>query len=289
MMHLKRLGNDLTAWAQAESGVRALLWFGSMARGDANAHSDLDAAVVLGPHIEPSKVVRSCASWFGARLRMESHIRSRSEATLWVDDVMTKVDLQLVNAIEGLAWLADSPDIVPPRLVAVLDKDGVCGPITIRAAQRIDRDLVPIVDDEIEKFLVAFEACSAAHRRSDGYQFYFHYNLALHRLARLVEISRGQAAYLFLPKLLLPRRMTLQEQVHWRGLRGTIYLPEATEAKRRLATAFVGTIDELAHRINYSRQASELRRWLEAVILRDVCRDDEAVETESERWSSHNS
>lgn len=270
MRHLQQLGEDLIAWGRREPRVRAIMWYGSMARGDANAHSDLDAVVVFREGTNVTDIVRSCAKSLGHRVRACSHIESRGEATLWVDEPMTKVDLQLVGALESLAWLADSPDITPPRLVVALDKEAICGALAERAARPVTRDVKQLTDEEVEKFLVAFEACSAAHRRSDGYQFYFQYNIALHRLARLVELSRGEPVYLYLPKLLLPRHMSLPEQIRWRELRGTIYLPEANEAKRRLAASFVETVAELSSRVPCLRTVDELRGFLDAVILRDL-------------------
>lgn len=270
MRHLALLAGDVEAWGKSDPSVRAILWYGSMARGDASAHSDLDVAVVHAPDVRSGAVVDSVAAWFGGRVRYHTQLAGRPEATLWVDDSLVKIDLHMAVGVAGLAWLADSPDIAPPRLVAALDKDGVCGNLVERAAARVPRELSALVDQEIEKFVVGFEACSAAHRRSDGYQYYFHYNLALHRLARLVELSRGQAVYLFLPKLLLSRRMSLPEQVRWRELHGTLYLPEANAAKRRLADAFIGTVEELASRCRVARSVPELRAFLDDIIARDL-------------------
>ncbi len=270
MKHLQQLGEHLVAWGLAEPRVRAILWYGSMARGDAGVHSDLDAAIVIEQGSEPEEVVRSCTMWFGHRLQAHTHVASRAEVCLWLDNSMTKADLYLARSVDELAWLADSPDIVPPRLATALDKDRRCGAMVARAAQDISRNLLPLVNEEVEKFLVAFEACSAAHRRSDAYQFYFQYNLALHRLARLVELARGTPVYLFLPKLLLPRRMSLPEQLRWRELRGTLYLPEANQAKRRLADSFLATFGEISVRLGCRRKPADLAGFLNAVIDRDL-------------------
>lgn len=83
--------------------------------------------------------------------------------------------------------------------------------------------------------MVAFEACSAAHARSDAYAFYFHYNLALGRLARIIQMVRGGAEHLYLPRHLTSSLMPLEEQTNFWGLAGTLYLPEALERKRALA------------------------------------------------------
>lgn len=208
----------------------------------------------------------------GPRVRLRHYTCSvaNGPATFWLDETLTKVDLLIASDPEGLAWLADSPDIPPPRLTAVLDKDSCCRAIVERASRPASRDTRQLVDEEIDKFVVAFEACSAAHRRSDAYQFYFQFNLALHRLARLVQLARGDPVYLYLPKMLLPSRMSFPEQLRWRELCGTMYLPEAHDAKRRLAAAFLEVVRELYHQLPGARSEVELTDFLNAVLCRDL-------------------
>lgn len=270
MRHLLQLCNDFAAWGRKDPRIRALLWYGSIARGDSAMHSDIDAALLLREGATAAEIVQACSHHFGDRVRACSHIPTRGEATLWMDSSLTKFDLHFVHQPESLGWLADSPDIAPPRLVVAFDKDSRCGGLIERAAQPVHRDVQLLADEEIDKFLIAFEACSSAHRASDGYQFYFQYNLALHRLARLVELCRGDPVYLFLPKLLLPRRMSMEEQLRWRELRGTIYLPEATDSKRRLARAFIATVSELHGLGSCTKPVGPIEQFLNDVIRRDL-------------------
>jgi hypothetical protein len=183
---------------------------------------------------------------------------------------LTKIDLHLGSNPEDFAWLADCPDVPPPRLVVGYDPRGRCEAVVARATATLSRSVQDLLNVEIDKFLSGFEAASSAHGRSDGYQFYFHYNLALHRLARIVELLRGDPVYMFLPKLLLPRRMPLEEQRIWRELRGAIYLPEANGLKRRLAERFLEALDDAhrGHRID--RRRDEAEAFLEAVMRRDL-------------------
>lgn len=279
MNQLRPLANDLTQWARRDPAVRALMWYGSFARGDWSVGSDLDVLVLHDSCASHEEVVTSLLSSLGGRARFVSRAGSRREAAIWVDAVMTKVDLHLGTEHEHFAWITESPDIAPPRVIAAVDKRDECGDMVARAAKPIHRDITSLAAEEIEKFLIGFEACSAAHRRSDGYQFYFHYNLALHRLARLVELSRGRSpaaggalgpAFLFLPKLLLSRRMSLDEQRRWRAMKGTLYLPEANASKREIAAVFLTIVQELSRQVSLRRNPAELQSFLNAIIRRDL-------------------
>ncbi|MCE9635764.1 MAG: tyrosine-protein phosphatase [Planctomycetes bacterium] len=268
MRHLTQLADDVRRWAEGEDAVRAVLWYGTLALGRSSPHSDVDAAVVHRG--TASDVVASLQRFLGDRVREVAFIASRGEAAIWVDEALTKIDLRTAGSPDDLVSMATSPDVPAPRFVVVLDKDGSCGEIAEAAAAQLPRDLGALVNEEIEKFLVAFEAASNAHRRSDGYRFYFEYNLALHRLARLVELARGGDAYLFLPRMLLSGRMRRDEQERFRALHGELYLPEAAALKQRLVDAFLDAIDEVARRFAVRRDRDSLRRFLNSVLERDL-------------------
>lgn len=270
MKHLRSLAADIVRWAKNEPSVDAVLWYGSVGRGDSTPASDLDTVVLHAASAQPREVLGSLRQFLGDRVRFVSCAAGRPEATVWIDASLVKIDLHFGTDPEQFAWLADSPDVPAPRLVTALDKSGRSRPLVERAAALLPRDPASLVNDEIEKFLTGFEAASAAHRRSDGYQFYFHYNLALHRLARLMELCRGNPVYLFLPKMLLSRLMPSPEQQRWRSLRGTLYLPEANAAKRQLAETFLAVFEELSRRCALSRSPDEVRSFLDAVIHRDL-------------------
>lgn len=268
MRHLTRLADDVRRWAQGEDAVRVLLCYGTLALGRSSPYSDVDAAVVHRG--AASEVLASLRQFFGARVRELAVIASRGEAAVWVDDALIKIDLRLASSPDGLMPMATTADVPAPRFVVVLDKDGCIAPLAEAAAAKLHREPGPLADEEIEKFLIAFDAASNAHRRSDGYRFYFEYNLALHRLARLVELARGGDVYLFLPRMLLSERLTLAEQERFRALHGVLYLPDAAPLKRRLAEEFLGIVEEASRRFSLRRDAGSLRRFLDSVLERDL-------------------
>lgn len=268
MRQLRELAEVVKVWAGNDDRVRALLWYGTQALGSSSPFSDIDAAILhWGPAAE---VVESLRQQLGQRVREWVHLQGRGEAALWVDETLTKIDLRLVASPEALHAMAVSMDVPSPRFVAVLDKDHACGELLRLASAPAGRDASSLVDGEIEKFLIGFEAASNAHRRSDGYRFYFEYNLAFHRLARLVELARGNGDYLFLPRMLLSGRLDHQEQVEYRDLHGVLYLPKAPDQKRRLAGAFLKIVRELAARFPLRRSIDSIASFLAAVQSRDL-------------------
>jgi hypothetical protein len=268
MRHLIDLAEEVRRWAELEDRVRALLWYGMQALGTWTAFSDVDAAVI---HCGTSRdVVDSLRRFLGDRVRECVHLDGRGEAALWVDDALTKIDLRLVGSATDLHPMAASLDVPAPRFVSAVDKDQACWELLRTAAQTKTRDPATVVDEEVEKFLVGFEAASNAHRRSDGYRFYFEYNLALHRLARLIELARGSGEYLFLPRMLLSARLDRSEQVEFRDLHGVLYLPKAPEQKRKLAGMFLKVVAELQSKFPLRRQMETMRTFLDAIQRRDL-------------------
>lgn len=268
MQHLRKLAEAVRVWAANEGRVRALLWYGTHALGTVSSFSDVDAAILHRG--DPAEVIESLRLKLGQRVRECVYLHGRGTAALWVDDALTKIDLRLVADPNELHTMATSLDVPVPRFVAAIDKDHACSELLRLASLRGEEDPAALVDEEIEKFLVGFEAASSAHRRSDGYRFYFEYNLALHRLARLVELARGDGEYLFLPRMLLPGRLGHQEQIEFRELHGVLYLPRAPEQKRKLADAFLKFVRELAVRFPLRRSVESMASFLAAVQSRDL-------------------
>lgn len=268
MRHLRELAEVVRIWAANDDRVRALLWYGTQALGTSSPFSDVDAAIVHRG--QAAEVVESLRQQLGQRVRECVHVHGRGEAALWVDEALTKIDLRLVAHPDDLHAMATSMDVPAPRFVAVLDKDEACGELIGLASVRGGTDPAALIDGEIEKFLIGFEAASNAHRRSDGYRFYFEYNLALHRLARLVELARGNGDYLFLPRMLLSGLLGQEEQIEFRELHGVLYLPRAQEQKRKLAGAFLKIVRELAERFRLRRSIDSMASFLAAVQSRDL-------------------
>lgn len=272
------LAGAVRRWAAGRPEVRAMFWFGGYASGRLWPESDLDTALLLHGGADGRELADSLIQALEAEGHPVSHLcelAGESRITLWAGSAPTKVDVILASRPEELAWLADARDVPVPRLVEAWPVgDAEVEALLARAAVEHDpldvgrrRDLA---EAESDKFVIAFEACSAAHARSDAYAFYFHYSLALGRLARIVQLVRGGAEHLYLPRQLTSSLMPLEEQSRFWALAGTLYLPEALARKRALAEWFVALVREAGDTLGVRRDPERLAGFLDRLQLRDL-------------------
>lgn len=121
------------------------------------------------------------------------------------------------------------------------------------------------IADLIGKFVYEFESCSGMHRRSDGYQFYYFYNIALQVAIQLNHLSKGHSKFNFLPKYFIANVLTKEEQEPFYGLRATLFLPEANQQKRKLLDFFYSAIQTLVS----EEKQNEVKQFCEAIYDRD--------------------
>lgn len=257
---------NLLKFLHQSPAVEAVVAFGSWARGDADYLSDTDLAIVFTPDaniIEFRDAMRPLIQTYGWRLL---NIPRKNSLAIF-DQQLHKVDLLLCENIEDLTrnFLGSS---IPAEQVADtiwLDKTG-------RTSDYLPQlDGTPTLlapnhqpDALIEYFLLNFETCSRKHARSDGYGFYFNYNIALHTLAQLNYVLRGNQQYVYSPRQFIYRGWDKKRQSDLYALRGTIFLPEANQQKRRLLEAFYQTVEEFR-----ADRLEEARSFCEQVYLRD--------------------
>lgn len=120
-------------------------------------------------------------------------------------------------------------------------------------------------DNLIDKFIYEFESCSNAHRRSDGYYFYYFYNIALHVAVQLNHLSKGETKFNFLPKNFITEVLNSKEQNDFYSIKGSLFLPEANKQKRKLLDFFYTAIQNI---ITEEKQ-KEIILFCEAIYSRD--------------------
>ena len=269
MDDLKFAQQKILEWAKREPFVRALYWYGSYSINRAKADSDLDVAMLLQESTSPDwDKLKDALGDVRLMLVKDSH---SGRVVFFLGDTLRRVDISWANREAGLAWLADSPDVPEPRLVLAFDRDGAGLGLATRAAATLNVDRSQRAQEEIEKFLEAFEAASRAHARSDAYSFYFHYNLALQRLARLVAIARRCLHRFYLIPQLTNTLLAEAERSPFIALCAPMDLKQGNQAKFRLQEHFIKFVGELVEgplRLPVDKLA--LSSFLDSVRIRDA-------------------
>ena len=275
---LHTLADGIAAWSAAHPGLRACFWFGGFCRGTVDDRSDLDVALVVASTVDARQLHAGILHALGAlseTVEWSTHLMRERCIVMWLAPDLLRIDLHYAHDPAELSWLVDALDVPAPRLVAAWPpKDRTLDGLVARAAAAVDPNDAGLrrerAENEVDKFVVAFEACSSAHARSDAYGFYFQYDLALGRLMRILQLARVGYDHVYLPRNLLAGRMSQPEQLEMRALAGSLYLPEATRLKDRLAQRFVSGVIEARATLGIDRDAEQLRRLLERIRRRDV-------------------
>jgi hypothetical protein len=271
---LSRLAQRVRTWAEQAPSVRALFWYGGYGYAQAGPSSDLDLAVLLRSGVELSQVAEELLGALGSPVEYSIIDSQERRLTAWMRGELTKLDAVFARAVEELAWLADAGDVPPPRLTSAWP---VHEPELVDLLQRAERRLTPPDtglwrergEREIDRFLIAFEACSVAHAKGDAYTFYFQYNLALGRLARLLQLMRVGHRHLYLPRHFFTQVLDSGEREVFQQLAGTLQLSEAPERKRALAGAFLRAVGEAREGLGVRQEVSVLGTFLERLQRRD--------------------
>jgi protein tyrosine/serine phosphatase len=138
------------------------------------------------------------------------------------------------------------------------------------------------ITDLVDKFIYEFESCSGMHRRSDGYQFYFFYNIALQVAIQLNHLSKGHSKYNFLPKYFIANILTKEEQETFYNLKGTLFLPEANHQKRKLLDFFYAAIETLVT----PEKLEEVKQFCEWLYNRDFLWNFRDISTHNSKIKS---
>jgi hypothetical protein len=278
--HLHRVARTVVRWGAAHPWIRAGFWYGGFGYREVWPDSDLDVALLLHPGCDVSLLAHALTGALvaaGHDLRHHCLLPEERRIAIWLAAGLTRLDVLFGDQPTDLAWLAEAVDIPAPRLSAawpVNDSDDEVRSLLARASAEqgpLDPDLRRArAEAEIDKFLLGFDQCSSAHARSDAYAFYFHYNLALGRLIRLVQLTRAGVRHLYLPRNVVAGLMPLPEQAEFRALAGSLYLAEGLDRKRVLAERFLAVVSEARAALGVRRDAQALGSLLGAVQRRDL-------------------
>jgi len=285
---LHALAETIAAWSASHPEVRACFWLGSFCRGSLHDGSDLDVALVLDASLDGARVYAELLRTLRAgpeSIEWSAHLSSDRRIVVWLGPHLVRLDVHYAHDASELSWLADAFDVAAPRMIAAwAPRDPALEALVTRAAADIDRQDGNLrrlrAEDEIDKLVVAFQACAAAQMRGDPYVAYFQHNLALGRLVRVLQVTRASYDHLYLPRDVLAG-MSESEKLQVQALAASLRPAEATTVLERLADRFVDAVSEARAALGVEREPELLRQLLVQVLVNLHAQPSRAA---GERW-----
>ena len=222
-------------------GIEFANLYGSFARGSATANSDIDIQILVTSSFDINNfisVIEKCFQedifsvrklelkhkiiayfLYSPKIEFSFYTESKDINRFYVGSEIMNVDRTILYA--NNSW--------KNKLITYLRK------IT---ENKNDINTSKYIDELVDEFIYQFENASTMHKRSDAYQFYFFYNIALHKAIQLYQLSIGNTQFNFLPKRFVSSLPNDDKRKEIYELHGEILLTKANRQKRKLLDFF---------------------------------------------------
>lgn len=255
-----------------EAGIDAAILYGSFGRNKPSPNSDIDIQLLCNVEFNSTSFIRILKQVFHGEIRDVIPVSKRNKIVIYFND-SPKLEFAICSKLAEIDKHYVGSEITEPRDTILFEKQPAVTQlheylsqlISDRANQTNLSQQNEIVDDLIAKFIYEYESCSTMHRRSDGYQYYFFYNIAVDVAVQLMYLSRGYYQFKFLPKYFIPEVLSAEEQQTFYNLSGSLFLPQANNKKRRLLDFFYSSIQKMVT----SDRLDEVRQLCEWIFERD--------------------
>lgn len=209
--HLKETTGPASAleagmvFAEERRQIRGLVLFGSYARKEQTALSDLDLVLLLEEGCCADEMLQDLLTSLAQKPWAVLHPET-NKWILFFEEGIQKIDLFIVHDVKEIERYLRGPRIQSAADSILVDKDGQFQ--TLFAAEAINTghsNLSELTNVAVEKFLDCFDHAVYYARKDDPYLFYFNYTIAIFHIAELMQIELGDDSYLYSPRNLLSR------------------------------------------------------------------------------------
>ena len=271
MKQLKTVGQLQKLFSKVQ-GVDVALLYGSFGRNEPTPNSDIDIQLLVSKEFENKFLIDELQKEFHSEIFSIREVGMRSKVVAYFK-AQPKIEFAIctnISEIDRNYLGSEISNIADTILYEKRPAQHEIGTYLRQLVRDYNRSksaeaTTKQISDLIDKFVYEFESCSGMHRRSDGYQFYFFYNTALQVAIQLNHLSKGDSRFNFLPKYFIANVLTKGEQEPFYGLRGTLFLPEANQQKRKLLDFFYSAIKTLAT----TEKQNEVKQFCEWLFNRD--------------------
>ncbi len=270
-------------------GLQVALLYGSFGRNEANPNSDIDIQILVNDDFQTEELKSVLKQKFDNEIECIIEVGLRNKVVVYFKS-QPKVEFGICKNLNEIDRNYLGSEITNVKRTILFENNNWEGRIedylqeitTKHNDQKTTNNAEKSISDLIDKFVYEFENCSNLHRRSDGYQFYFFYNIALHVAVQLYQLSTGETKYNFLPKNFLSRTLRKEDERAFRELNGTLFLPEANQQKRKLLDFFYIAIKNL---VSQEKQ-QELKEFMEWIYTRDFIWNFRDISTNNSKIKS---
>jgi protein tyrosine/serine phosphatase/predicted nucleotidyltransferase len=288
MIQLKKI-DQLQKMFPNFTGIDVALLYGSFGRNEATPNSDIDIQLLVNKDFETIILKDQLQKLFHNEIQSIREVAMRNKVVVYFKS-QPKIEFAICNNIAEIdrnylgSEITDFSQTVLYQRVPQLYDIGSYLAQLIRDYNnnKTEQQKEKQITDLVDKFIYEFESCSGMHRRSDGYQFYFFYNIALQVAIQLNHLSKGHLKFNFLPKYFIANILTKEEQETFYNLKGTLFLPEANQQKRKLLDFFYTAIETLVT----PEKLEEVKQFCEWLYNRDFLWNFRDISTHNSKIKS---
>lgn len=270
MKQLKIIDRLNKIW-ESNKGIDAALLYGSIGRNEFNPNSDIDTQIIVNDRFDTPRLINSLKQEFNGEILSIIHVKLRSKVVVYFHE-LPKLEIAYTTNISevnrnyiGSEITVTSETILYERIPSLYDLGSYLGQLVRDSGgNRIGPNSKELIENLVQKFIYEFESCSSHHKRSDGYKFYFFYNIALNCVVQLRHLLQNDTRFNFLPKYFIPGMEDKEEIKSFYDLSGSMFLPDANKKKRFLLDYFYSVLSKL----NY-KEINVVKKTLEIIFERD--------------------
>ena len=249
-------------------GIEFAILYGSFARGTATANSDIDIQILISSSFNIDNFISTIERYFQEDIFSVRKLDVKHKIIVYFLH-STKIEFSLNTELKDIDKFYIGSEItnVDKSILYTHNswKNRLTNYLEEIRKKKLDLNTSKYITELIEEFTYQFENASTMHKRSDAYQFYFFYNIALHKAIQLYQISVGNTQFNFLPKRFVSSLANDNKRKEVYELNGEILLTKANKQKRKLLDFFYQTLTNLVS----EEQKEEIKCFCEYIFKRD--------------------
>ena len=247
--------------------IIASIIYGSFARKQPGVNSDIDLVILKTNNFSFKNFLTDLENAYNQFKVIDvRYIKLRSKAVIYFEQ-LPKIEITFIDEIQEIERNFKG-SLIPTEYITdtiLFDKTNeLQNSLKNWAKGYNNENITEIINDLVAKFIYEFESSSSSHSRSDGYKFYYFYNIAFHTAIQLKYLTKGNTDYYFLPKNFMTENIADDKKDEFYEISGTTYNRNANEKKRKLLDFFYEAIKELN-----LQNIDEITSKLEQIYKRD--------------------